>query len=197
VKRQVAILVFDDVEILDFAGPFEVFSVADELHDHTAFHTFAFAPLPGTVRTRHGLKIVPDFTLESAPAPDVLVVPGGQGTRALLQRVSLIEWLRIRAGRAEITLSVCTGALLLAKAGLLDGRRITTHHQCLDELRELAPSATVDPSCRYHDNGSIVTAAGISAGIDASLHVVARLLGEPAAQSTADYMEYQGHWQAT
>ena len=195
-KRHVAILVFDDVEILDFAGPFEVFSLADELHDHTAFHTFALATMPGTVRARNGLKIVPEFTLESSPPPDVLVVPGGQGTRALLQRESLIEWLRIRASRAEITLSVCTGALVLAKAGLLDGLRITTHHQCLDELRELASNSTIDPSRRYHDNGSIVTAAGISAGIDASLYVVARLLGHGAAQFTADHMEYLGRWQA-
>jgi transcriptional regulator GlxA family with amidase domain len=194
-RKNIAILVFDEVEILDFAGPFEVFSVTDELRDHAAFHTFTITTVPGTVRGRNGLKIVPDFTLESTPAPDVVVVPGGQGTRALLQSGSLLEWLRTRAHRAEITLSVCTGSLVLAKAGLLDGLRTTTHHQCLEQLRELAPLSTIDPSRRYHDNGSIVTAAGISAGIDASLHVVSRLLGQQAAQATAEYMEYLGHWQ--
>ncbi len=189
-KRHVAILVFDDVEVLDFAGPFEVFAVADELHRHDVFHTFTVAEIPGTVRARNGLKLVPDFTLESAPPPAVLVLPGGAGTRALLGRPALLEWIRNRAKRAEITLSVCTGALVLARAGLLDGLRVTTHHECLDLLRELAPAAVVDPSRRFHDNGRILTAAGISAGIDCSLHVVARLLGPDAAATTMRYMEY-------
>jgi transcriptional regulator GlxA family with amidase domain len=189
-KKHVAILVFDGVEVLDFAGPFEVFAVADELLGHSVWNTFLVAETPGTVRAVNGLKIVPDHTLESSPAPEVLVVPGGVGTRALLQRPALLEWVRVRARRAEVTLSVCTGALVLAKAGLLDGLRITTHHEVLELLRELAPKATVDPSRRFHDNGRIVTAAGISAGIDASLHVVSRLLGAEAAARTAAYMEY-------
>ncbi|MFA5057118.1 MAG: DJ-1/PfpI family protein, partial [Opitutaceae bacterium] len=117
-RRQVAILIFDDVEVLDFAGPFEVFAVTDQLHEHAAWSTFTIAETPGTVRAVNGLKIVPGHTLESTPAPDVLVVPGGIGTRALLQRPALIEWIRTRSKRAEIVMSVCTGALLLAKAGL-------------------------------------------------------------------------------
>jgi transcriptional regulator GlxA family with amidase domain len=189
-RRNVAILLFDEVEVLDFAGPFEVFAVTDELQAHAVFNTFTLAEIPGTIRAVNGLKIVPDHTLESAPALDVLVVPGGIGTRALLQRPSLLEWVRLRARRAEITLSVCTGALVLAKAGMLDGLRITTHHQALDFLRELAPAATVDPARRFHDNGRIFTAAGISAGIDCSLHVVARLLGAAVADQTMAYMEY-------
>jgi len=189
-RRPVAILVFDDVEVLDFAGPFEVFAVADELHGHGAFQVFTVAETPGTVRAVNGLKIVPHHTLESAPAPAVVVVPGGIGTRALLQRSALLEWIRQRAKRAEVTLSICTGALVLARAGLLDGLRVTTHHECVDLLRELAPAAVVDPSRRFHDNGAIVTAAGISAGIDASLHLVARLLGAGAAEATMRHMEY-------
>ena len=189
-RRRVAILIFDDVEVLDFAGPFEVFAVTDELQGHAGFDVFTLAEGPGTVRAVNGLKVVPDHTLESAPAPDVLVVPGGAGTRALLKRPALLEWIRTRARRAEITLSVCTGALVLARAGLLDGRRVTTHHEVLDLLRELAPAATVDPSRRFHDNGAILTAAGISAGIDCSLHVVGRLLGPAAAEATMRYMEY-------
>lgn len=189
-RRQVAILLFDDVEVLDFAGPFEVFAVTDELQHHDAFHVFTVAEGPGTVRAVNGLKVVPEHTLESAPAPDVLVVPGGVGTRALLQRPALIEWIRTRSRRAEITLSVCTGALVLAQAGLLDGLRVTTHHEVLDRLRALAPTATVDASRRFHDNGKVLTAAGISAGIDCSLHVVARLLGREAAETTMRYMEY-------
>ena len=189
-RRRVAILIFDDVEVLDFAGPFEVFAVADELQGHAVFDVFTLAEGPGTVRAVNGLKVVPDHTLESAPAPDVLVVPGGAGTRALLRRPALLEWIRTRARRAEITLSVCTGALVLARAGLLDGLRVTTHHEVLDLLRQLAPAATVDPSRRFHDNGALLTAAGISAGIDCSLHVVGRLLGPAAAEATMRYMEY-------
>ena len=190
-KRNVAILIFDDVQTLDFAGPFEVFSDADQVCAHEAFHTFTFSLGPGSVRARHGLKLVPDFTLEHCPAPQVLVVPGGNGTRALLQMPALLEWLRIRARSAEVVLSVCTGALVLAQAGLLDGLRATTHHGALDRLRQLAPRAEVVDNERFVDNGALVTAAGISAGIDASLHVVGRLLGPAVADATARQMEYR------
>jgi len=176
--------------VLDFTGPFEVFSLTDRLCGHEAFHTFTVAESPGSVRARDGLKVVPDFTLENCPPPCVLVVPGGFGTRALLKKPALLEWIRIKARHAEIVMSVCTGALVLAQAGLLDGLRVTTHHQSLDLLRELAPAATVDPSQRFHDNGKIVTSAGISAGLDCALHVVARLLGREAAATTARQMEY-------
>jgi transcriptional regulator GlxA family with amidase domain len=191
-KKNVAILIFDDVEVLDFTGPFEVFALTDELCSHEPFHTFLFAESPGSMRARNGLKVVPDFTLENCPLPHVLVIPGGSGTRPLLKKPALLEWLRSKARPAEIVMSVCTGALVLAKAGLLDGLRITTHHTALDLLRELAPTAAVDPSQRFHDNGKIITAAGISAGLDASLHVVARLLGPAAAEATAREMEYGG-----
>src|SRR4051812_26919150 len=117
-KKNVAILVFDDVEVLDFAGPFEVFALTDELQGHRPFHTFTLALAPGSVRARNGLKIVPDFTPENCPPPHILVIPGGQGTRPLLQKIALHEWLRSKAKQAEIVLSVCTGALVLAKAGL-------------------------------------------------------------------------------
>ena len=190
-KRNVAILIFDDVEVLDFAGPFEVFAVTDELEGHIAFHTFTFALKPGTVRARNGLKLVPDFTLEHCPAPHVLVIPGGAGTRPLLRMPSLHEWLRTKARSAELVFSVCTGALVLAQAGLLDGLRATTHHECLDELRQVAPRTEIAAAERFVDNGRIVTAAGISAGIDGSLHLVARLLGEGAADRTARYLEYR------
>lgn len=190
-KRNVALLVFDEVEVLDFAGPFEVFAVADELHDHAVFHTFTVALKPGTVRARNGLKIVPDFTLENCPPPHLIIVPGGAGTRPLLQMPALHEWLRTKSRKAELVISICTGALVLARVGLLDGLRATTHHENLDDLRRLAPQAQVDPTARFTDNGQILTAAGISAGIDCSLHVVGRLLGEAAAARTADYMEYR------
>ena len=193
-RKSIAILVFDDVEVLDFAGPFEVFAVADELARHGAFNVFTVAPRPGTVRARNGLKVVPDYAVESCPQPHVLVIPGGFGTRSLAGNPVIIEWIQMRACAAEATMSVCTGAFLLAKAGLLEGLRVTTHHEAVAELRAQAPGAIVDPGARFHDNGSILTAAGISAGIDCSLHLVGRLQGAGASAATAAYMEYgPGH----
>lgn len=189
-RRNVAILLFDEVEVLDFAGPFEVFAVTDELRERSVFNVFTVAQRPGTVRARNGLKVVPDYSVDACPTPHVLVVPGGFGTRALLSNPVIIEWIRTKSRASEVTMSVCTGALLLAKAGLLDGLRVTTHHENIGDLRTLAPLALVDPGALFHDNGAILTSAGISAGIDCSLHLVGRLLGDGVAASTANYMEY-------
>jgi transcriptional regulator GlxA family with amidase domain len=190
-RRNVAILLFDDVEVLDFAGPFEVFAVTDELRGHDTFNVFTFAENLGTIRARNGLKVVPHFSREDCPSPQILIVPGGAGTRPLLHKPALLEWIRLKAKHAELTMSVCTGALVLAKAGLLDGLRATTHHECFDLLRELAPRTEVVETERFIDNDRILTAAGISAGIDCSLHVVERLLSADAANATARYMEYR------
>ena len=184
-------MLFDDVEVLDFAGPFEVFGVTDELRGGETFNVFTFAENLGTVRARNGLKVVPHFSRESCPSPHVLVMPGGVGTRPLLHKPALLEWLRLKAKHAELMISVCTGALVFAKAGLLDGLRATTHHECLGLLRELAPQTEVLASERFVDNGKVLTAAGISAGIDCALHAVERLLGRDAADVTADHMEYR------
>jgi len=190
-RKNVAILVFDDVEVLDFAGPFEVFAVTDEIRSHAEFNVATVAPVPGAIRARNGLRVVPDLAIEECPPPRILVVPGGSGTRALLGNAVLIEWIRTMSRASEVTMSVCTGALLVAQAGILDGRRVTTHHDAVDTLRRLAPKAIVDPGARFHDTGSVITAAGISAGIDCSLHLVGRLLGDDAAAATAAHMEYE------
>jgi transcriptional regulator GlxA family with amidase domain len=189
-RRTVTILLFDDVEVLDFAGPFEVFAVTDELSGGKTFNVCTVAEAPGTVRARNGLKIMPDFTLEAAPAPQILVIPGGGGTRALLRKPAVLEWIRQRAARAEHTASVCTGSLVLAQAGLLAGLRATTHHENFAELAQLIPQGQIDETVRFTDNGQVLTSAGISAGIDLSLHLVAKLHGEPVASRTAHYMEY-------
>ncbi len=191
-RRNVALLIFDEVEVLDFAGPFEVFAVTDSLHDQAAFNVFTVAPQPGTVRARNGLKVVPDHPLETCPPADIVIIPGGFGTRPLLKQPLVLEWVRQRARRADCVLSVCTGSLVLAAAGLLDGLRVTTHHTMIETLRELAPGATVDPSARFHDNGKFVVTAGISAGIDAALHVVRRYCGDIVADATIRHMEYHG-----
>ncbi len=191
-RRRTAILLYDDVEVLDFAGPFEVFSVTDEIAQHTRFEVYTVAEKPGTVVARNGLKVVPDHTLASAPAADVLILPGGYGARALLANDAVLDWVRRQAAGAEVVVSVCTGARLLAHLGLLDGLDVTTHTDNLDEIARLAPAARVHGDRRFHDNGKILTAAGISAGIDVSLHLVARLHGADTAAATATYMEY--HW---
>ncbi len=190
-KRNVAILLFDGVEVLDFAGPFEVFAVTDELLGRDTFNVFTVGLAPVTIRANNGLKVIADYTVEQCPAPHILVVPGGFGTRALLQKPLFLEWLRAKARGAELVMSVCTGAIVLGKAGLLDGLRATTHHECLDLLRENAPRTEVVETERWIDNGKILTAAGISAGIDCAFHVVERLLGDATATRTARYMEYR------
>ncbi len=190
-RRNVAILVFDDVEVLDFAGPFEVFAVTDELKAHAVFNTVTVAPAAGPIRARNGLRVVPDFALGECPRPDILIVPGGAGARALLGNRVVVNWIQEKSRRTEVTMSVCTGALLLAQAELLDGCRVTTHREVVEALRRLAPKALIEPGVRFHDNGHILTSAGISAGIDCSLHLVSRLLGDNAAAATATYMEYE------
>jgi transcriptional regulator GlxA family with amidase domain len=183
----VAILLFDDVELLDFAGPFEVFSVAGR---EGAFDVQTVAETTDPILTRGGLTVTPDASLDATPKADVLVLPGGQGARTAMQREAVLNWVRAGAETAEIVLSVCTGAFILARAGLLGGCAATTHHSVLDRLAELAPDATVVDDQRFVDNGAIVTAAGISAGIDAGLHVVERLCGSAHAAATARHMEY-------
>ncbi|NJK77225.1 MAG: DJ-1/PfpI family protein [Microcoleus sp. SU_5_6] len=195
-KRKVAILMFDDVEVLDFAGPFEVFSVTSELNeDDRPFAVLTVAQHQAAVSARNGLSINPDCTISDCPPPDILIVPGGMGTRKLIDNSAVINWIKDCSQTAELVLSVCTGSLLLAKAGLLAGLTATTHHKALDLLKELAPNTTVVGDRRFIDNGKIITSGGIAAGIDMSLYVVCKLLGTAAAEKTAEYMEYpMGNW---
>jgi transcriptional regulator GlxA family with amidase domain len=188
--RVVGILLFDDVEVLDFAGPFEVFGVTGKRGDSTPFEVVTVSQSGAAIRARNALAVTPTFSFATCPRLDILVLPGGYGTRREMHNAPVLEWLKERAREAEIVLSVCTGALLLAKAGLLAGLEVTTHHGAIELLRECAPDAKVRPEARYLDNGRIVTSAGISAGMDAALHVVARLLGQEQATETAEYMEY-------
>jgi len=192
--RSVGILIFDEVEVLDFCGPFEVFSVArrpgETDRDPALFRVVTIAERPGTVRSVGGLLVEPHFTFSDAPQPDILVVPGGMGTRRERLNSAMIAWIRERDRATEITASVCTGAFLLAEAGLLDRLRATTHWSTLEWMRQQYPAIEMVSGTRYIDEGHIVTAAGISAGIDMSLHLVARLEGPETATWTARRMEY-------
>lgn len=187
--RNLSILLFNDAEVLDFCGPFEVFSVANNQSESPLFNVMTVAE-KSPVAARNGLSVNPSRTLDSCPKPDILLVPGGIGTRRELNNEPLIEWIRHVAVDAELVLSVCTGALLLGKAGLLDGLETTTHHVAYDLLRETVPTCTVHEDRRFVDNGRVITSAGIAAGIDMSLHVVQRLVDSDVAEATARHMEY-------
>lgn len=192
--KNVAILIFDEVEALDFCGPFEVFSVTGGRSEVKPFHVYTVAATLGPVNARNHLSVNPAHALSDCPRPDILLVPGGYGTRREMHNPVLIEWIKRRAEEAELVLSVCTGALLLAKAGLLDGLSATTHHGAIDLLKETAPKTAVLQSERIVDNGKVILSAGVSAGIDMSLYVVSRLLGAEQAEETAAYIEYD--WSA-
>ena len=195
-RRSVAIVLFDDVEVLDFAGPFEVFSVCGRRSLLDPFDVYTVSERGQTIRARNGLIVTPLHSFESAPSPDILLVPGGFGTRREMKSPVMLEFVARVGTHCEFLLSVCTGALVLACAGLLDGLSATTHHLALDELRAVAPRTTVREGARIVDNGRVILSSGVSAGIDMSLHVVARLLGDDLALETARYMEYEGDWQA-
>jgi transcriptional regulator GlxA family with amidase domain len=193
--KRVGIVVFEDIEVLDFCGPFEVFS-ATRLNEErrreepSPFEVLLLAEKIGPVITAGGMEIIPDHDFGSCPALDILVVPGGWGTRRELHNPVMIEWLRRRATEVETLTSVCTGAMLLGATGVLDGHRATTHWRSLDWMREAFPAVTVDYEQHVVEDGAIITSAGIAAGIDMALKVVARYCGEAVARATARQMEY-------
>jgi transcriptional regulator GlxA family with amidase domain len=179
--RSLAILIFDDVEVLDFCGPFEVFSVANHFTDPPAFEVVTIAEKAGPILTRGDHSINPHHILVHCPQPDLLLVSGGQGARKEMHDPTLIDWIKEASTKAELVLSVCTGGLLLAKVGLLDGLEATTHHGAIDRLRQTAPKTVVHADRRFVDKGRVVCLAGVAAGIEMSLHVVARLLDQEVA----------------
>ena len=196
-RRSVGILIFDDVEVLDFAGPFEVFSRtrleagADSRRtdDSAPFETFTVARTRDLVTAIGGLRVMPHYAWSDAPLIDILIVPGGFGTRALLSDQPTIEWIQEAAASSSLVTSVCTGALLLAKAGLLKGQRATTHWAALDLLSSIDPTVRVQRDVRVVAD-AVVTSAGVSAGIDMAFDVVERLCGREVADETAHYIEY-------
>lgn len=191
--KTVGIYLFDDVELLDFAGPYEVFTtcsrVARRLGHATPFETLAIGPSTAIVTARAGLTILPTHAIGAHPPLDLFIVPGGVVDTQLRDR-RVIDWIAATAAATPLTASVCTGALLLAEAGLLDGRPATTHWEDLGQLRADYPAVLVKDEGRWIDDGDIVTSAGIAAGIDMSLHLVARLCGAELAACTARQMDY-------
>jgi transcriptional regulator GlxA family with amidase domain len=191
-KIPVAFAISDGVTVIDFAGPWEVFQdvhVRDrgkEMDEQMPFELFTVSEKIEPLTGSGGLKLVPDHTFESAPQPKIIVVPAQRGSQALH------AWLRKVTPATDVTMSVCTGAFQLGKAGLLSGKSATTHHDFLDRFEKSFPDVTVKRGLRFVENDKISTAGGLSSGIDLALHVVERYFGREVAQSTATYMEYQG-----
>jgi putative intracellular protease/amidase/YHS domain-containing protein len=184
----VAFLISPGAVVIDFCGPWAVFeSVGVEGRAQPTFHLYTVAESRSPVIASSGMKIVPDFTLQTAPPPKVLVIPAQNdlGARTL-------EWIRSVAATADVTMSVCTGALLLAKTGLLDGKPATTHHSAYRQLALEFPKVEVRRGARFVESGNLATAGGLSSGIDLALRVVERYFGRDVATQTAYYLEYQG-----
>ena len=196
--RTVGIYLFDDIEVLDFAGPFEVFSTASRVKARLVpntpkpFEVFTIADTIRTISARGGLIVEPHFDIASHPRLDVLVVPGGIVTSEIKREI-IIDWIARTASTSTITASVCTGSFLLGQAGLLSGKDATTHWEDIGDLRSMFPDINVQTETRWVDTGHVVTSAGISAGIDMCLHLVARLESEDLAIRTARQMEFE--WQ--
>ncbi len=190
-----AILAFDDMEVLDFAGPYEVFNVAGELGDGHPFSVFSVGLTGAPAVGRGGFTVQPTYSLDDAPPPDLLVIPGGAGTRPLTKDDRLLDWVRERAAEVELLMSVCTGALVLGAAGLLERKPATTHHDAYDELEAISPTTKVVRGQRFvRSSETTLTSAGVSAGVDLALHVVQLLAGQQTRERAVTEMEWM--WQS-
>lgn len=185
----VAILIYNDVYLLDFTGPYEIFEDSFSKDGKNLFNVYTVAPSNKSIKANGGLEIVADYNIDNLPQPDILVVPGGD--LSLLKNKNKLKnrFLSI-ANKSKNILSVCTGAFILSEAELLNGMDVTTWYGAIARLQELTPKANVVKGKRVTDNGKIITTAGVSAGIDGALHLVARLFGKETAVATAKYIEY-------
>tara|TARA_Y100000588_G_scaffold372622_1_gene445384 strand:+ start:288 stop:905 length:618 start_codon:yes stop_codon:yes gene_type:complete len=195
--KNVGIFIFDEVDILDFSGPYEVFcrtrtepGIKSRNNNSGPFNVFTISIREKIIQASGGLKVVADYNFKNAPEVDILLIPGGLGTRQLLESQETISWILDIAERTSLLTSVCTGSLLLAQAGLLKNKRATTHWGALDLLQEISPSTKVIKDQRVVDDG-IVTSAGVSSGIDMAFQVVEELFGTDVASDTAKYIEYE------
>ena len=186
--RNAAILIFNDVEVLDFAGPYEVFNVVPS--KEKAFNVYTVAPVDKNISARNGLRVRADFTFGDYPRPDIVIVPGGDGRKIQMNNPDVLDWLNAVYPYCEYMLSVCTGAFILGKAGLLKNLKATTHHESYDEFEAEFEDVKLIKNVKFVDNGKIVTSGGISAGINMSLFMVDKILGNDMGKKTAEHMEY-------
>ncbi|AHX18891.1 MULTISPECIES: DJ-1/PfpI family protein [Bacillus] len=189
-KWSVGIFLFNEVEVLDFAGPFEVFSVT-EVNEEKTFTVYTVSENGEMITARNGLKVQPDYSIENLPPVDILIIPGGLDARKYeIKNEIVIKWIRQQMKEVKLMTSVCTGALLLAKAGLLEGLKATTHWASIEKFKNEFQNVEVIENVKFVDEGHIITSAGISAGINMAFHIVKNLLGVHVAEDTAKRMEY-------
>lgn len=188
--RHLGLLLFDDVEELDAVGPWEVLSYWTLHHPEDGWSISCVSRDGAPVLAAKGLTLAAHHSVSSAPPLDVLIHPGEQGTRALMRDPEHVAWIRLQAATVPLMASVCTGALVYAAAGLLAGRPATTHWESLDLLHELDPTIEVRPDARFVDDGNVITSAGVSAGIDMALHLVARFAGIDRAREVRRAIQY-------
>ncbi len=186
----IGVALFEGAEELDWAGPWEVLAAWAVQWPDDGVRVLTLAREEGTITCAKGLRVVPEETWASAPPLDVLVYPGGRGTRRELADGAVLDWVRGLAENGTVVASVCTGSLVLAAAGLLDGRPATTHWQSLELLPTLGKEIEVRPEDRFVDTGNVITAAGVSAGIDMALHLVSRLHSTERAREVRRYIQY-------
>jgi transcriptional regulator GlxA family with amidase domain len=191
--KNVAVVIYEGVELLDFAGPAEVFAAASGFGSNgsdRAFHVYTIAAKKAPIVSQGFVDVTPDYSIEDAPKPDILVIPGGSSSN-VIRDAAMMEWIRNVSAQAENVLTVCTGAFIAGKAGLLEGVEATTWYNAIPRLTHEYPGTAVRPGRRFVDSGKVITTAGVSAGIDGSLHLVARTHGRYVADRTAQYMEYK------
>lgn len=188
--RNVAIFVYNDAEVLDFAGPFEVFNVANTVAEKQLFNVFLVAESVEVVYARNRFRVVPDYNIAEMPRPDILLIPGGIGRKIQMHHVPVLNWVKHEASEVEFMLSVCTGSFILGNSGLLNELSATTHHASYAEFEETFPKTRLIRNVKYVENGSVITSGGITAGIDMCLFVIAKLHGDPLMQAVAHHMEY-------
>ena len=185
----VGIYLYDNAEVMDFSGPFEVFSTANRLVAEPAFNVFLVGETGGQMIARGGFQVTPNYGFNTHPPIDVLIVVGGVHSQELL-KPNVLKWIAANAQNATLVASVCTGVFLLARAGVIQGESVTTHWEDIPDLRRDFPSLNVKENTPWVDEGRIVTSAGISAGIGMSLHLVSRLVSQDVALRTARQMEF-------
>ncbi|MFN3996242.1 DJ-1/PfpI family protein [Algoriphagus sp.] len=189
--RHVGIFLFDEVEVLDFAGPFEVFSVASQMSNYTQLKVSTFGASDSLIRTKNGLQVKPDFGFDNLPEFNYLVIPGGDGTKKVIQNPALLSFIKQIILNSKWTMSVCSGSRILGMIGFLNEKHYCTHHLVFNSMQGIVPSGIARPGLRFvQSDDTIWTAAGISAGIDLALHLLEKTFGEKLAIETANYMEY-------
>lgn len=189
-RLKVGIFIFNEVEVLDFAGPFEVFSLAEK-DNEKLFKVITISENGEMIAARNGLKVQPDVSFDQSPDLDILIIPGGYGAEEIeIKNKKVIDWIKIQSRQVQILASVCTGAFLLAESGLLDNKKATTHWMDITRMQKDYPRITVLKDRRFVDEDTVITSGGISSGIHMSFHIIKKLYGDKVVELTAKRMEF-------